>query len=350
MPSSSTNYSYDIPTVGSDSTTYGTIINQFVESLSTKLKTVSDKINAAGVGASSTLAQVNRNIAQVDAINSRIPVGVANLLPDPYSGATTPVSTWPYLNTELTAEGFSPPTTAQEVLDFDYSGFATYLNARLDSLSARITGLDAPISIQDTDQLVCEANTILDTIGEYKTVTTTTISTVNASASYFSLNASLAGYPGTTSSAVYQNTITYNQNNDTLALKLYNEEGLGTVTLDDGSGGNRGAIESVTVTLRAMDVDSAISNNDLIDPGIYINTTAKNKFITLRFFRVYNYTVDGDSSPWFLILGDDYTTWNPVGVSYVPLNFVKVSRTTGTVTTSVQVKKTIDDVDLSGCS
>ena len=170
MPSSSTNYSYDIPTVGSDSTTYGTIINQFVESLSAKLKTVSDKINTAGVGASSTLAQVNRNIAQVDAINSRIPVGVADLLPDPYSGATTPVSTWPYLNTELQAEGFSPPTTAQEVLDFDYSGFATYLNTRFDSLSARILGLDAPITISDSSTLICETNKILAALGTTKTV------------------------------------------------------------------------------------------------------------------------------------------------------------------------------------
>jgi hypothetical protein len=347
MPSSSTNYSYDIPTVGSDSTTYGTIINQFVESLSTKLKTVSDKINTAGVGASSTLAQVNRNIAQVDAINSRIPVGVADLLPDPYSGATTPVSTWPYLNSELQAEGFSPPTTAQEVIDFDYSGFAAYLNTRFDSLSARIVGLDAPITIADSSKLICETNKILDALGTTKTVTTTTVSNLASSASFYSIT----GYkivPAYFQPFGGKTTVIYSPNNDNLANALA-AEGVGTV--GRATTGDRRQGDAYSINIRAMDVDSAITNGDAIDAGIYINTTLKDKFVNLQFERVYNYARSGDITPWYLNVQDSLSSWGSTGSTpvYLTLRFVKVTNSNSTVTTSTQVPVTIDDIDFSDC-
>ena len=347
MPSSSTNYSYDIPTVGSDSTTYGTIINQFVESLSTKLKTVSDKINTAGVGASSTLAQVNRNIAQVDAINSRIPVGVADLLPDPYSGATTPVSTWPYLNTELQAEGFSPPTTAQEVLDFDYSGFATYLNTRFDSLSARIVGLDAPITIADSSRLICETNKILDALGTTKTVTTTTVSNLASSASFYSITG-IKIVPAPFQPFGGKTTVIYSSNNDALASALA-AEGVGAV--GQATTGDRRQGDAYSINIRAMDVDSAITNGDAIDAGIYINTTLKDKFVNLQFERVYNYGRGSDTTPWYLNVQDSLSSWGSTGSNPVvlTLNFVKVTNSNSTVTTSTQVPVTINDIDFSDC-
>ena len=367
MPSSSTNYSYDIPTVGSDSTTYGTIINQFVESLSTKLKTVSDKINTAGVGASSTLAQVNRNIAQVDAINSRIPVGVADLLPDPYSGATTPVSTWPYLNSELQAEGFSPPTTAQEVIDFDYSGFAAYLSTRFDSLSARIVGLDAPITIADSSTLVCETNKILDALGTTKTVTTTVVSNLAQATELSSVFGTTTG-GGTLSwnnpylsGAGTKENVLYSPQNKTIKNLLINE-GLGT-TSDlpkyDGSGNAFSVYPNAryTITISAMDVTGKIQNGDPIDAGIYIDTTYKNKLVNLRFTQASAIggisVIRGDGDPWYLDLGESVTSWGSSnhysGLQQLTLKFVKVTNSNSTVTTSTQVPVTIDDIDFSDC-
>jgi len=321
MPSSSTNYSYDIPTVGSDSTTYGTLINQFVESLSAKLKTVSDKINTAGVGASSTLAQVNRNIAQVDAINSRIPVGVADLLPDPYSGATTPVSTWPYLNTELQAEGFSPPTTAQEVLDFDYSGFATYLNTRFDSLSARIVGLNAPITIADSSTLVCETNAILDTIGEYKTVTTTqTVQTRNI----------------TTKAQVWTVGIDLRLNGSGNVLSQYPNT---WYTIRDILGS-----EPYTIRL----INSSTDTSEL-DPGYYLSGT---KIDGVATFSIPASLQPISGGPIALLEPYNKTDLfnNDGNGNYQGLiSLLQITSVTTTGSVSTQVKKTIDDVDFTGC-
>ena len=346
MPSSSTNYSYDIPTVGSDSTTYGTIINQFVESLSAKLKTVSDKINAAGVGASSTLAQVNRNIAQVDAINSRIPVGVADLLPDPYSGATTPVSTWPYLNTELQAEGFSPPTTSQEVLDFDYSGFATYLNTRFDSLSARILGLDAPITISDSSTLICETNKILAALGTTKTVTSTVSTTSSVETEFYTL---LGGYYN----SFFPGAI-YHVNSVSLAT-LLEAEGIG--------GFDEGGIYTAGITI--SDVTGRLDSGEAVPTGIYLQgSTEALVTMTIRLGRS-NYSISGiyfpetgristDTSPDIIqITGADYSVLSPYatesGDQKINLYFKRV--VTGTVTTEVssQVPVTLADIDLSDC-
>jgi len=321
MPSSSTNYSYDIPTVGTDSTTYGTIINQFVESLSAKLKTVSDKINTAGVGASSTLAQVNRNIAQVDAINSRIPVGVSDLLPDPYSGATTPVSTWPYLNTELQAEGFSPPTTAQEVLDFDYSGFATYLNTRFDSLSARIVGLDAPITIADSSTLVCETNAILDTIGEYKTVTTTqTVQTRNI----------------TTKAQVWTVGIDLRLNGSGNVLSQYPNT---WYTIRDILGS-----EPYTIRL----INSSTDTSQL-DPGYYLSGT---KIDGVATFSIPASLQPASGGPTALLEPYNKTDLfnNDGNGNYQGLiSLLEITSATTTGSVSTQAKKTIDDVDFTGC-
>lgn len=360
MPSSSTNYSYNIPTVGSDSTTYGTIINQFVNSLATKLKAVSDAINTAGVGASSTLAQINRNIAQVDAINSRLPAGVADLLPDPYSGATTPVSTWPYLNTELTAEGFSPPTTAQEVLDFDYEGFASYLNTRFDSLSARIVGLDAPITIADSSTLVCETNAILDTIGTYKTVTTTnSVDTVTVTP--------IRTIP------VYMTWIN-------LAYAIDNElsaviPDLVNVTADVKYSDPfylffNQAVNTWKFQVTATDVTGRIAAGEKLDTGNYLQDTTHNTTFEMTIYQYGKYfqtaqtepdgtnisttpyltDVPGGLADWF---GSSFPAPTSGAVNFSnsgTLEFLKVVRTQETTTVSNQVKKTINDVDFSGCT
>jgi hypothetical protein len=363
MPSSSTNYSYDIPTVGSDSTTYGTIINEFVNSLATKLKAVSDAINTAGVGASSTLAQVNRNIAQVDAINSRIPVGVADLLPDPYSGATTPVSTWPYLNTELQAEGYSPPTTAQEVLDFDYEGFATYLNTRFDSLSARIVGLDAPITIADSSRLIYETNKILDALGTTKTVTTTTTTSSSQSVTFFDITITGSQVFPPSYEPFGGSTMVIQDLNFGSFITALAGEGISGVTPSRSVGSN--VHSRFNVYIRALDVTGTLSAGGRLNPGIYLdlNYTINggpfyrrelNKDLLIDAAIPAGRFVNG-VRPWWIDLG--VNTFDKYGVPNLDslsnygskLKFVKVTETNTTTETSTQVPVTLADIDFSEC-
>lgn len=329
MPTSSTHYSYNIPAVGSDSTTWGTLINEFVNSLSTKLKTVSDAITTAGIGATSTLAVINRNIAEVDNLNARLPAGEEALLPDPYSGATTPVSTWPYLNTELTTAGYSPPTTAQECLDFDYDGFATYLTTRFTSLEARITGLDAPIAIQDSTKLVCEANTILDAIGTYKTVTTTeTVDTV--------VITPLMTRTVSPSSA-------FNQFAGLSLGPVLDELFPGQAYPTFSTSANLNDVPGAHI--RVTNVYDRVDAGEAFDDGVYLHDATAN---TVQLFKFYN------TGRLKIMNGSKiYQTWgnyNLSGFNQYRFQFVKLTNTKVTQNVSRQVKVTIDDVDLSGCA
>ena len=138
MPFNSSIYTdLELPSLNQDGSTYGTIINTYFQALETKLKNLSDRINAAGVGDSSTLAQINEDID--------------GILPDPYSGDYSTVSTWPAYNTELTALGLSPPETASEINTFfdggDFATFANFLNGKLDSLDTLVATAEQDICI-----------------------------------------------------------------------------------------------------------------------------------------------------------------------------------------------------------
>lgn len=361
MPSSSTHYSFDIPTVGSDSTTYGTIINEFANDLATKLKTVSDKINTAGVGASSTLARINNYISQVDNLNNRLPTGVANLLPDPYSGSLTPVSTWPFLNTELQAEGYSPPTTAQEVLDFDYTGFAAYLNTRFDSLAARVLGLDAAVTIHDTDQLVCEANTILNAIGTYKTVPETVTTLVKKVIPYRPVIHFQTPPAGAAWIFAAQKPDEGPTTDNTVFLNIIRDVGYpsgGMPTADYYNNRYRYSLtngDSVTETFQILDVYSAVANNEPIDEGVYLHDTGMTGSATFTFTQ-YNvaYVNPGANDLSFWQGGNNgaatYSGGSSITSSFFTLRFVKVAEVLDTVTQDTQVKIGINDIDLSGCA
>jgi len=158
MPQASAYYTdLELPTVNGDNTTYGDILLTYFQGLETKLKNLSDRVNAAGVGSSSTLAQINRDIAQTN-------TNTSGILPDPYSGNYSTVSTWPAYNTELTALGISPPETASEIETFFSSGNATillnYLTGKLDALDIIVSQAESDLSsaLQDT----CATKTILD--------------------------------------------------------------------------------------------------------------------------------------------------------------------------------------------
>ena len=158
MPQASAYYTdLELPTVNEDNTTYGDILLTYFQGLETKLKNLSDRVNAAGVGSTSTLAQIDRDIAQTN-------TNTSSILPDPYSGNYSTVSTWPAYNTELTALGISPPETASEIETFFSSGDATilfnYLTGKLDALDIIVTQAETDLSsaLQDT----CATKTILD--------------------------------------------------------------------------------------------------------------------------------------------------------------------------------------------
>jgi len=153
MPFNSSPYTdLILPTPNEDNSTYGTILNTYFQALENKLKNLSDRINAAGVGSSSTLAQINRNIAQTN-------TNTSGILPDPYSGDYTTTSTWPAFNTELTALGLSPPETASEIEAFfagsDFTSFVTFLNGKL-------SALDTLVATAETD--ICIANKYSDVV------------------------------------------------------------------------------------------------------------------------------------------------------------------------------------------
>jgi len=150
MPFNSSIYTdLELPSLNQDNSTYGTIINTYFQALETKLKNLSDRINAAGVGDSSTLAQINSDID--------------GILPDPYSGDYSTVSTWPAYNTELTALGLSPPETGSEINTFfdggDFATFANFLNGKLDSLDTLVA---------TAEQDICIANHYSDRILNYE--------------------------------------------------------------------------------------------------------------------------------------------------------------------------------------
>jgi len=145
MPFNSSIYTdLELPSLNQDNSTYGRIINTYFQALETKLKNLSDRINAGGVGDSSTLAQINSDIAEVNS-------NISGILPDPYSGNYTTVSAWPSYNTELTALGLSPPETASEIESFfagsDITSFVNFLNGKLDSLDTLVATAEQDICI-----------------------------------------------------------------------------------------------------------------------------------------------------------------------------------------------------------
>lgn len=167
MPQSSTYYTdLSLPSLNEDGSTWGTILNQYLEDLTGKLKTLSDRINAAGVGTDSTLAQINRDINSVDTINSQLPAGCPDIFPDPYSGVHTTVSTWPAFNTELTALGLSPPETKAEILAF-FSGDPSPMDELKDFFDTRIATINSTLDTAETNiaralRDTCKTNAVLD--------------------------------------------------------------------------------------------------------------------------------------------------------------------------------------------
>ena len=198
MPFNSSIYTdLELPSLNQDNSTYGTIINAYFQALENKLKAISDRVNAAGVGDSSTLAQINSDIAEVNS-------NISGILPDPYSGNYSTLSSWPSYNTELTALGLSPPETSSEIESFfagsDITSFVNFLDGKLDDINDILDQVDLDIAASEVD--VCKANIYSAAVTSPSSITYRTIST-------YSLSASNSGYsPFSASTTYYINSLT----------------------------------------------------------------------------------------------------------------------------------------------
>jgi len=151
MPTTSSHFSdLEYPTVNQDGDTWGALTNTYIEGLLTKLKDLSDRIDSAGVGSSSDLSQILRDISQYDNINSGIPSAVTsghsitNLKPpDSYSYETA----W---NTNyasaLASAGLSVPQSQSAVENFNYTLFAETLQPYVDNINSTVETANADIS------------------------------------------------------------------------------------------------------------------------------------------------------------------------------------------------------------
>lgn len=160
MPISLTNYTdLSIPTPNGDGTTYGTIINQWFEDLTTKIDALTTRISDAQtqLGSTTTVGSILYNINQVNTINALLEAdGVTSdkvltgtprtLLPDPL-GSYTNATTFPaFTGSGEALNGITPPTTEAEVLSFDYAAFATALNGILSTIATRVAQTEADIA------------------------------------------------------------------------------------------------------------------------------------------------------------------------------------------------------------
>jgi hypothetical protein len=166
MPTTSSYYAdLEYPTVNEDASTYGTIINTYLDELLTKLKTVSDRVT----NSQAQLGNINRGTNAVDRINNTLAGAIGSsallpstgttLLPDPYSGTYTKTTSWPAFTSELAS--YSPPTTQSEVENFDYQGFASALTTELNRIDATVTQAEADILAAQQD--TCRAKKYIDT-------------------------------------------------------------------------------------------------------------------------------------------------------------------------------------------
>lgn len=175
MPTTSSYYNdLEYPTVNEDSSTYGSIINIYLDGLLTKLKAISDRVT----NAQAQLGNINRGVNAVDRINTTLSGAIGSsallpgtnitLLPDPYSGTYTKTTAWPAYTSELSS--FSLPTTQAEIEAFDYEGFKDALLSELDRIEATVTQAEADILAAQQD--TCRAKKYIDVYNSGGTVQT----------------------------------------------------------------------------------------------------------------------------------------------------------------------------------
>ncbi len=173
MPTTSSYYSdLEYPTVNEDGTTYGGIINTYINELLAKLYAVSQRVTTA----QSQLNSINQGVNAVDIINTTLAGAIGSnpllsgtgttLLPDPYSGTYTKTTTWPAYASSFSGYGggsIAVPTTVSEINSFDFEGYKDVLLAELARIEAVVDQAEADILAAQQD--TCRTRKIIDAIG-----------------------------------------------------------------------------------------------------------------------------------------------------------------------------------------
>lgn len=165
MPQNSAYFTdLQLPVVNDDTDTYGSIINTYLDELLNKLYTVAGRATTA----KAQLAQIETAKNAVDRINNTLAGAIGSsallpntgttLLPDPYSGSYTKTTAWPAYTSELSS--YSPPTTQNEITNFDYQGFASALTTELNRIEATVDQAEADILAAQKD--TCRARKYID--------------------------------------------------------------------------------------------------------------------------------------------------------------------------------------------
>ena len=170
MPTTSSYYSdLEYPTVNEDGTTYGGIINTYINELLAKLYAVSQRVTTA----QSQLNSINQGVNAVDIINTTLAGAIGSnplltgtgttLLPDPYSGTYTKTTTWPAYASSFSGYGggaIAVPTTVSEINSFDFEGYKNVLLAELARIEAVVDQAEADILTAQQD--TCRTKKIIE--------------------------------------------------------------------------------------------------------------------------------------------------------------------------------------------
>jgi len=201
MPTTSSYYAdLEYPTVNEDASTYGGLINTYLDDLLTKLKAISTRVT----NSQAQLGNINRGTNAVDRINNTLAGAIGSsallsgtgttLLPDPYSGTYTKTTSWPAFTSQLSS--YSPPTTQSEVENFDYQGFAAALQTEVDRIDATVTQAEADILQARKD--TCRTRKYIDALNAGTTTKVwTTSGTITVG---FQMTSAVSGSAGTSAS------------------------------------------------------------------------------------------------------------------------------------------------------
>jgi len=169
MPTTSQHFSdLQLPTIFGDETTYGTILNTFIDGLAAKVADLNTRLATATtqLGDNSTSGSILHGINQLNTLNAQVaansPALVAsNVLtgtetniitsPDQFSGDRSTTSSFPAVpnasgTTANVLSALSPPTTEAEILAFDYLAFYNALAPVVADLATRVSQIEADIA------------------------------------------------------------------------------------------------------------------------------------------------------------------------------------------------------------
>ena len=282
MPTTSSYYSdLEYPTVNEDGSTYGTLINTYLNDLLGKLATISTRVT----NAQAQLGDINRGVNAVDQINNTLAGSIGSsallpstgttLLPDPYSGTYTKTTTWPAFTSELSS--YSPPTTQSEVESFDYQGFANALTTEVNRIDATVTQAEADILAAQKD--TCRAKKYIDTF--QNDGVTTKQAVVQSGSAYPSGSSASAG--SWTSIGTTSRTFTFTQTGSAQSIINAGISASGSVYIGPAFGGTLASVlstasvgdEILTInTIAASNFTTALRNGDPMSYSISTSTNS----------------------------------------------------------------------------